>query len=178
MKIYTKVGDLGETKFHGEMVSKKEKVFYILGTIDEAQAVIGTIYSNIFETSIKEEEKTKLLEELKYTMDKLFQISAGIYQGNDLVEGCVEQLEEWMDEKDNQLNELTNFILPIGSISASQAHLARAVVRRLEREFTKLNYKEEKEIAASFLNRLSDYLFVIARYVNFKLGVSDILSSL
>lgn len=149
MKIYTKTGDGGTTSlFNGKRVKKSHKIIEALGTIDELNASMGLL---------------KLTDIQK----DLMAISAEVAGYKNQVLGSrVQWLEKEIDRMQKELPGLRNFILPTGQI-----HLARAVCRRAER---RINFLKNKNIL-KYLNRLSDYLFVLARWENFKNKKKEII---
>lgn len=178
MKIYTKTGDKGETSlFGGERVWKDHSRIEAYGTVDELNSVIGV--------SINEIKDTELKEILGSIQNDLFTVGSDLatpaQKGNKgFIIPRVEsrfssRLEELIDSFDSRLPELKNFILPGGSKGAGFLHLARTVCRRAEREVFSLSKAEEinSEIGI-YLNRLSDLLFVLARFENFLSNHPDI----
>jgi cob(I)alamin adenosyltransferase len=167
-KIYTKAGDEGFSQSPDGTKLKSDPIFDLFGTIDEAQAIIGTVYEMISPEAIFFK---KQLEEI---MRQFYKISGSLYKKEDLTDNIlVQKMEKWIDELDAFLEPLDHFILPIGSPIASQLHLSRTIVRRLEREF--ILFREIYSITENgtvlnqpnileFLNRLSDYLFTLARF--------------
>lgn len=174
MKIYTKTGDKGETALYGgTRVSKASARVESYGTIDELNAFIGLAKSEISDE--------KMLSQLKKIQFDLFTIGSEsatpadkmfLANGNSrlpliISEKEIEELEKWMDEMDEHLEPLQFFILPGGGKAATSLHVARTVCRRAERALVFLNETEEvRPELIKYLNRLSDYLFVLARYVS------------
>jgi len=164
-KIYTRQGDNGKSLSPDGLKNKNDITFEIFGTIDEVQAHVGLLY----ETMKDHQYFLKLNENLKLIMKELYKISSSLYTKNEsLTDNIVKILENWIDEMDNDLLPLTEFILPIGSKSSAQAHIVRVLVRKLERLFigwdNDMKYKEIR----IFLNRLSDYFFTLARFLEEK----------
>ena len=176
MKIYTKTGDKGETSlFGGTRVSKADDRLEAYGTIDELNAHIGLIRDT--QTSL---ERRELLKEIQ---DRLFTIGSHLAtdkeskksQLPDLHESDVELLEKQMDALDKKLPEMKSFILPGGHVHVSYCHIARCVCRRAERLTIKMSESVEIEpIIIRYLNRLSDYLFVMGRKMAIELGVEEV----
>ncbi len=172
MKIYTKTGDTGETGlFGGTRIPKNSLRVDTIGTIDELNACIGTARSQI-----DDEEIANLLHRIQ---NELFNIGADLatldsHAKSDKLRispDFVGALEEDIDRLDNQLSPLKNFILPGGSVAGSTLHLARTVCRRSERCVLSLAESESiNPLILPYLNRLSDFLFVLARLVNHRLG--------
>jgi len=170
-KIYTKTGDDGTSGLiGGTRVEKTDQRLEAYGTVDELNSWIGMI-----KTTFIEEEVSSTLE---LTQNKLFVIGSYLATDPDKSDlrnalECdgrhIEKLESEIDRMQTHMPELTNFILPGGTSSAAQTHVARTVCRRAERRITAI--AEEAMIdqhILKFINRLSDYLFVLARYNNFR----------
>ncbi len=172
MKIYTRKGDGGETGLiGGTRVSKDHMRIEAYGTIDELNSSIGVLRD---QEGLDETNKKRLVE----IQEELFTIGSHLandpdksqMQLPDLNPRLIEYLESWMDEISDKLPPMSNFILPGGQIAASHCHLARCVCRRAERATITLSRSSEIESGIiSFLNRLSDYLFVLARYLSHEL---------
>lgn len=170
MKIYTKAGDKGETGLvGGKRVSKGELRLEAYGDVDELNAVLGSAAAFLEAAN----DIQKILTEIQ---TELFVAGADLatpsdYKGKRMIPQItaekVIQLEQWIDFYDAKLSALQNFILPSGTKAGSLLHLARTVCRRAERNAVRLS-KEEKinETVITYLNRLSDLLFVLARTVN------------
>lgn len=169
-KIYTKTGDKGSSAlFTGERRSKSDDVFEALGTIDELSSHIGLAMASA-------NPSKPYLEELQRIQCILQDIGSVVATPNSSARAShrekvtfssrhTNELEEWIDQYSKQLPPLTNFILPGGSMTSANLHVARTVCRRAERRVTPLVEKEEIDSEAfRYLNRLSDYLFVLARY--------------
>jgi cob(I)alamin adenosyltransferase len=167
MKIYTKTGDVGETSlFGGRRVSKSDLRIETYGTTDELNSWIGLVRD--VNTDVKERA---LLKEIQ---DRIFTIGAELaadpnnqkLKTPDLYEADIEALEQAIDAMDAVLEPLRNFILPGGHVHVSYCHIARTVCRRAER-LTVLLHKEGgvHPLIIKYLNRLSDYLFTLARKV-------------
>ena len=178
MKIYTKTGDNGQTSlFGGKRVWKDDLRIAAYGSIDELNALFGVAISDV-----KNEE---LVDVLMSIQNELFTVGADLAtpleKGNTgfvipRVENSFStRLELLIDKFDSQLPDLKNFILPGGSRGASLLHLARTVCRRAEREIVALSKEEaiNSEIEI-YVNRLSDLLFVLARFENKFNGMEDI----
>ena len=181
MKIYTKTGDLGETSLiGGQRVPKDHPRISAYGTLDELNSVVGLLRSELHKDHA---EFGTIQCTLEMVQNNLFNIGSHLAcevetmraKLPNLSAGASETLENEIDQWDTQLARLTQFILPGGYMGASIAHLARSVCRRAEREMLTLksagaNVDAEQLI---FINRFSDWLFVLARYLNFKMGVTD-----
>ncbi|CAF1026744.1 unnamed protein product [Rotaria sp. Silwood1] len=180
-KIYTRKGDRGTSSLLSSgtnRLSKDSLVFNVLGTIDELSSTIGIVISTCSFPSI-----SKQLENIQCA---LFEIGSCVaaenrssrFTFNNIT--LIKQLEEEIDKMTDELPPLRNFILPGGSSqTASYVHFSRAVCRRCERLLTKWsnNQIEEQQetVMKIYLNRLSDYLFTLGRYITFKEGHKEIL---
>ena len=170
MKIYTKTGDTGGTGlFGGARIPKDSPRIDAIGTIDELNACVGTARSQI-----RDAEIDNLLHRIQ---NELFNIGADLAtldshaKSNQLriSEDFVGALENDIDRLENELAPLRNFILPGGSVAGSTLHFARTVCRRSERSVVTLAESESINPAIlPYLNRLSDFLFVLARFVNYR----------
>ena len=178
MKIYTKNGDTGKAQAPMGRLSKSDLVFEVFGSIDETQAAIGVVYE-----LLPAEDTHKV--ELEKIMQALYAVSGSIYKMHDFDDDLMsKRLEEWIDKMDEELEVLNHFILPIGSTAGAQCHLARAISRRLERLFVRWREASNEEFKESlfeneypnigkFLNRLSDYLFTLARHITEKIDTTN-----
>lgn len=193
MKIYTRTGDNGTTGlFGGPRVSKDHARIEAYGTVDELNAFLGCIRCGL-ETASGESAGVENAEKRLRQFDdrfaiiqhELFSLGAELAspRPDDFhlrVIGAehIERLESWIDDSENRLPPLKQFILPGGSLLAAQIHVARAVCRRSERRLITLAESADLETPIStdliiYLNRLSDWLFVVARDVNRVLGCED-----
>jgi cob(I)alamin adenosyltransferase len=176
MKIYTRTGDDGTTSLSGgKRVSKFHIRVEAYGSVDELIAWIGTIRSYPENNSKK--------DFLVHIQDQLMRCAAELSSAGENRKGrsylpdqeIVSKLEIEIDEMEKLLPPLTNFILPGGNIAASNTNVARCVCRRAERKVLKLNETEKvPQIILQFLNRLSDYLFVLTRSISQETGNEDI----
>lgn len=185
MKIYTKKGDLGDTGlFGGARVAKDDLRIRSYGTLDELNAVLGELSCLSQEAKrppTRSAEFTELDQIISILQAELFQLGSELATPRGKVISIalleissVERLEYAIDQMESCLTPLKNFILPGGSLLAAKAHLARTVCRRAEREMVTLHRAEPlRAVVLQYVNRLSDYLFVLARYFNFLLGVED-----
>ena len=173
-KIYTKIGDKGSTQLgDGKIVNKNSLRVDAYGSVDEANATIGL---SILRTNIK------IKKILKIVQNDLFDLGADLCipdkkntQKLKITKDRVDYIEEKIDNFNKELSSLNSFILPGGSESSTYLHIARTVTRRAERKIVALSKKEKiNPITIIYLNRLSDLLFVLARYTNNK-GKKDIL---
>jgi cob(I)alamin adenosyltransferase len=176
MKIYTLTGDDGTTSLSGgRRVPKHSQRVEAYGSVDELIAWIGLIRDQ------QTDEKRRQL--LLYLQGQLMRCAAALaYDIKNpsskkiLPEtGCIEEIEKEIDLMEESLPKLNNFILPGGHILVSHCHIARCVCRRAERAVARLNISEESpEIVIRFLNRLSDFLFVLSRKIGLELGNEEI----
>lgn len=175
MKVYTKKGDAGTTQLiGGTRVSKSSLRIDSYGTIDELNSFIGLIRDQ----EIDQQYKLQLIE----IQDRLFTIGSSLASDPekskmkipDLLESDVQFLEDAMDEMDQQLPEMKFFVLPGGHTTVSYCHLARCVCRRAERIIVALNEHDTvPELIFKYVNRLSDYLFVLSRKLTQDLKVEE-----
>ncbi len=175
MKIYTKTGDEGTTAlFGGKRVSKAELRIEAYGTIDELNSFIGLVRD--------QEVNQKRMDALVEIQDRLFTIGSVLATepGNtkvkipSLSEDDVVFLEKEMDLMDEELPPMRFFVLPGGHQSVSFCHVARTVCRRAERLTIALNSTiAVSPLVLKYLNRLSDYLFVLSRKMSNELGVDE-----
>jgi cob(I)alamin adenosyltransferase len=176
MKIYTKTGDKGQTSLvGGTRVSKTELRIEAYGTVDELNSYIGLLRDQEVNNSRKD-----ILKEIQ---DRLFTIGSILASEPeqtkkripDLHESDIELLEKEMDMMDESLEPMRFFILPGGHQSVSFGHLARTVCRRAERIVLRLAQESEvNELVIKYLNRLSDYLFVLCRMMIKELNIEEI----
>jgi cob(I)alamin adenosyltransferase len=169
VKIYTRTGDRGETSlFGGARVPKNDPRIDAYGTIDELNSCLGVVLAI--------ERDAQLLA----VQRDLFEIGAHLASpGTSRFAGVeasrIEELERGIDAMEAELAPLKSFILPGGTPAAAQLHVARTVCRRAERLVVALHDNDPAtQSSIAYLNRLSDYLFVAARYANHKRGVEDV----
>jgi len=179
-KIYTRTGDKGETVLVGGLkVAKHSLRPDAFGEVDELNSIIG-----IVRTYISKDEQSELNDALEKIQNELFDLGADLATPENsknsdqilrITSSQVKRLENEIDKFNKDLNELKSFVLPGGSKLSSWLHLARTTTRRAERKITKLASEEgiNNEVII-YINRLSDLLFVMARYCNDN-GKADIL---
>jgi cob(I)alamin adenosyltransferase len=174
MKIYTKTGDKGTTSLiYGQRVAKNDGRVEAYGSCDETNSMIGLALSYLKDTQF--EEKSSVINIFNKIQKTLFHVGAELATptGKEvkwkLRDEDIAELEKQIDEWDSVLPSLTNFILPGGHPSGAALHVARTVVRRAERTAVTLG-DDVNPLVLSYLNRLSDFLFVAARFVNAQLG--------
>jgi len=181
MKVYTKTGDKGTSQlFSGERRGKDDAVFMALGDTDELNAQIGVALAHVQQlssTTFPLPAVAKFEERLEEIQSRLFDVGSSVatpmssaskfkLKRAQFHEGNVDLLENWIDEMDTELAPLRNFILPSGGgMSSCQLHVARSVCRRAERRVVSIGSDDVDPVVIKYLNRLSDYLFVAARYI-------------
>jgi cob(I)alamin adenosyltransferase len=173
MKIYTRTGDQGQTSlFGGARVPKNDARIEAYGTVDELSSHIG-----VARTTLVPAEVDAILHQVQVD---LFEVGAHLaspgtsrFPGVDAAR--IDELERAIDAMERELPPLTTFILPGGSSGAAHQHVARTVCRRAERLVVALQDESPATISTiAYLNRLSDYLFVAARFANGRAGVDDV----
>jgi cob(I)alamin adenosyltransferase len=180
-KIYTRTGDKGQTGLgDGKRVGKDSLRVNVMGTVDEANGVIGV--ARLDTLGLSDPEPAAALMRIQ---NDLFDLGADLCMPGDdpapgsrlrITPGQVKRLEKEIDAMNSDLTPLTSFVLPGGAPAAAYLHLARGVVRRAEREGWSLAHEEQVNPAVlHYLNRLSDHLFVMARWINLKTGAGDVL---
>jgi cob(I)alamin adenosyltransferase len=172
VKIYTRTGDAGETAlFGGTRVPKNDPRIDAYGTVDELNAFIGSARAS-WPGSPIDEQLAAVQSDLFDTGAQLASPGSSRFTG---VDGArITALESSIDEMERELEPLKSFILPGGSPAAAQLHIARTICRRAERLVVALS-DPAAATTIKYLNRLSDYLFVAARYANRKNGVDDVV---
>jgi cob(I)alamin adenosyltransferase len=173
-KIYTRTGDSGTTGLGtGERTRKDDPRIEAMGTVDELNAVLGLLACEPLP-----EDLTELVVRLQH---ELFDLGGELCLPGMVLfpESRVAELEAILDRLNEALPPLKEFILPGGTRAAAVAHLARTVCRRAERQVVRLAREEPTErlrpVIGQYLNRLSDLLFVLARTLNARAGVTDVL---
>ncbi len=175
-KIYTRKGDDGSTSLGGRQRVRKESTrICAYGTVDELNSTIGVAVAHGLDQ--------KLIDALLIIQNELFHLGSDLcfieadkekYQLPQIEEKHVNRLEALIDEITAVVGPLENFILPGGSVGAAHLHVARTVCRRAEREVAALSREEAiGSFVSPYLNRLSDLLFVMARYENHQRGVPE-----
>ena len=175
MKVYTKKGDTGTTQLiGGTRVPKSSLRIEAYGTVDELNSYIGLIRDQAIDDTLK----TQLLE----IQDRLFTMGALLAEDPEaskmklpqLNEADITNLENWIDEMDAVLEPMKSFVLPGGHTTVSFTHIARCVCRRAERVSVDLHATQPTyPIVLTYLNRLSDYLFVLSRKLSKDLGAVE-----
>lgn len=176
--LYTRTGDTGTTSLiGGARVAKDSLRLNAYGSLDELSAFIGVIVSD---PACLAEEKNRLME----VQNMLFNIGCYLAtplqsgektQATDLDQDDMQKMEEWIDKLDEQTPPVRAFILPGGSPLAAKTHVARTVCRRAERNIITLASEEYVDpLVIAYINRFSDYLFILSRYFNFMEGIPEI----
>lgn len=175
--IYTRTGDAGQTSLvDGSRASKAHPRVDAYGDIDELSSSLGVVAAA---KECPEEIRGQILKVQHVMFEVGAYLATPVNEGEERhlkdIDRDTEELEGWIDSLDERIPKLNSFILPGGSEAASRCHVARTVCRRAERKIIALSgesYVDPKVI--SYVNRLSDYLFVASRYLNFIIGVADI----
>lgn len=180
MKIYTKSGDKGKTSlFDGTRVDKSNSRIQSYGLVDETNSQIGMLISLVN----NDNRLADIILLLYSVQEHLFILGSDLANPSPTSDGFprisgseIEYLENNIDELEKDLDTLKSFILPGGTIQASQSHIVRTTIRRAETSMVNLYLKNEiNENAFIYINRLSDLFFVIARTFNKRLGKQDII---
>jgi cob(I)alamin adenosyltransferase len=177
MRVYTRTGDKGETSLAGgTRVSKDHVRLEAYGTIDELNSYLGLLQATVPDPG----EKTRLTG----IQRRVFVVSSHLAVDNTdalmklpgILEEDITDLEKAMDMLLDQIPALNNFILPAGHATVANCHIARTVCRRAERRMITLSREVAVEpILIRYINRLSDYLFVLARKTAFDLGAAEVI---
>lgn len=172
-KIFTKTGDKGETgRFDGTRVPKNDPQMEVQGSIDECNSAIG-----LARAYITDEQLNSILRNFQSLLLVAGSEVTNVSHDNRLPfisEGNITQLEELIDDVEKELEPLTNFILPAGGKAAAHLHVARAASRKVERRLVTLRESTDvNPTLLAYFNRLSDTLFVLARYASKLAGIPD-----
>lgn len=188
MKIYTKTGDKGETSlFGGGRVKKNDPRVAAYGEIDELNSFVGLLIADLDQADLFKNAKPSaepavpaLRIFLQAMQNRLFDLGAELATGDAsflaklsrrIEPADISLIEQAIDTMQAPLLPLKNFILPGGSRAAAYAHVCRSVARRAERAM--LHSGETPELLITYINRVSDYFFVLARYLNYLAGVAE-----
>jgi cob(I)alamin adenosyltransferase len=176
-KVYTKTGDKGYTSLlGGTKISKNNLRIEAYGTIDELNSFIGLLSDHLTNDQSKFLDTVFRLTEIQ---NNLFKIGSILsldptkkigFELPSIDMDDVTKLETWIDDMDEKLPELKNFILPGGHVYVSTCHICRTICRRAERKCILESIPDEILI---YLNRLSDYFFVLGRYIGLKMGSTE-----
>ena len=180
MAIYTKTGDKGETSLaNGRRVAKTDVRIEAYGTVDELNSWVGALRASLRQ---QEDGLPSLDVQLERVQNKLFNLGAALSEapGEWITADDVRQLEEWIDVMQEELPPQRAFVLPAGGETVTRCHICRTICRRAERrmielaQFKKMKTEgtesrlESMNFGLQFVNRLSDYFFVLSRYVGHK----------
>ena len=178
--VYTKTGDNGTTSLvGGTRVKKCAPRVESYGTVDELNSHIGLLAEMLLKLTNDAERdiKERFMEchsQLKKVQNRLFVVQTLLATEDEdtyaklpqLDDGATEETEHWIDAMDSKLPRLKSFVIPGGSTASAQAHVCRTVCRRAEREIVRLSEEEKvDEKIKKYINRISDYLFVMSRYI-------------
>lgn len=172
MSIYTRTGDKGTTAlFGGKRVLKCNELVDVYGSLDELNSWIGLVTSQLPTIAVK--------EFFSCVQSDLFTIGS-VFAGADVdityLNGRIDEMEARIDSMEEALPKLKNFILPGGSVLGASIHIVRAVCRRVERQAVALDQTQHiNSDILKYLNRLSDLLFVLGRFVNMEHGEKEML---
>lgn len=177
MRLYTRTGDKGQTSIIGGRVEKDDIRVEAYGTVDEVNCFVGLAISQLDKDQFKD-----ILEDLEKIQHELFDCGGDIASiVNDrpvkLQEEGITFLEKRIDELIEKTPPIERFILPGGTEAAATVHIARTVTRRAERLVVSLMRGEENsalDLSLRYLNRLSDYFFALARWINERMGAKDV----
>jgi cob(I)alamin adenosyltransferase len=176
MKIYTKQGDSGKTQVYAKDIMKLDKDDAILecyGTLDELNANLGVVHALLKNSG--ERQLSEYAEQMQSIQERLFAIGFAISDQGELDDSMIALLESSIDTMQQALPAQTKFILPGGHELAAHLHIARTVARRAERRCVSVSKLHEiNPLVIAYINRLSDYLFVLARYSNHVMQCPDI----
>lgn len=174
IKIYTKVGDEGLTKqVSGKMIPKDDAQITALGDIDELQSYIGVVIATLSKNCLELKDELIDLQRNLYLLDA----DIVVKRRNEINEEKVAELEERIDALTSKIPKISEFILPGGKITGAQLQYARTIARRAERSLVALNRQQPLNVfILKYINRLSDYLFTLARYANVLDEYTDVKS--
>ncbi|MDF2891695.1 MAG: yvqK [Clostridia bacterium] len=176
MKIYTKTGDKGTTSdVLGQRISKADIKMELQGSIDEINAGVGYLRAlidsvNNSNAAINVDE---ILRDIQYTLFRIGSDVSSDFSYNYVKESDISVLENSIDVMTNAAGQLQNFIYYSGNQAAAYCQVVRSVVRRTERVFVRHMEGKEYNLDYQFINRLSDFLFTLARYINYFSKVSE-----
>lgn len=178
MKIYTKNGDAGyTTNILGEKYLKSDQFMELQGSIDEINAHVGVLRNKV--VNLTEEETAYIDSLLKTVQYNLYQIGAELSNNFTkiiITEESLSFLEKNIDKMTEEMQPLKSFLYYSGAEEAVYCHVIRTIVRRTERVFVRFNENrgaKEYSFSYKYINRLSDFFFTLARYINFVCGIED-----
>lgn len=158
-KIYTRTGDEGETGMAGgDRVAKDSALIHVIGEVDELNCMLGLLACEV---------QAELVSDIKLIQNELFDLGGELSSSHQLIsQQAVTRLEQKLDQLNDDLPALKEFILPGGGKAGSLCHMARAVCRRAERHLVTASREHTvSPLLLAYINRLSDLLFVMARYI-------------
>ncbi len=167
-KIYTRTGDDGSTGMaDGSRVAKDDLLVHVIGEVDELNSQLAVLACHLPDV---------FGESISVIQNELFNVGAELTMGQAMIkQENINWLEKNLDELNQSLTPLKEFILPGGGLAASHCHVARAICRRAERSLVSLNkQKELNDFLLAYINRLSDYLFVLARAISKQQGTDEV----
>lgn len=168
--IYTRTGDKGETSLaNGERISKADARIEAYGTVDELNSWIGLLRSGVQTT---DSYADRVQSDLAWIQNKLFNLGAALSlaPGEWIKAEDVRQVEAWIDSMQAEVPKQHAFVLPSGNETMTRCHVCRTICRRAERRMIALGCED---VAMQLMNRISDYLFVLARYVGYRMNVPE-----
>lgn len=177
--VYTRTGDGGKTSLVGGSRIEKDNIrLDAYGTVDEFSAHLGCVAS-LQDCPPQKQSELYKIQNMMFNIGCYLATPSDFNDDPDFVAGLTEDhiilLESWIDEMDSEIPPLKAFVLPGGSYQAAVTHVARTVCRRAERRIISLAKIEKvSPLIISYMNRLSDYLFVLSRWFNVKAGVGEI----
>ncbi len=185
-KIYTKIGDKGSTQLAtGERVSKSNIRIEAYGTVDELNSVVGILRDIIEKTAVPSIDCNDIIQMIAKIQNELFDVGGELSVPSEVLntklqqvvqKADIERLEREIDAFNEKLPPLNNFVLPGGHLANSTAHLARTVCRRAERAVVKMSEEiDVRDQAKIYLNRLSDWFFVLSRELSRRHGVEEVI---
>jgi cob(I)alamin adenosyltransferase len=176
MKIYTKTGDKGMTKLVGSStVSKDSDRVESYGTIDELNSWVGYIISQLAPENRAVKNELAVLQNLLFDVGTDLSTPIELKRPFKLQKESITWLEDRIDEYTEKSPDIDRFILPGGTSAASMVHVARTIARRAERAIVRLNWTTKiNEQVLIFTNRLSDYFYALARYLNVQAKQPDV----
>jgi cob(I)alamin adenosyltransferase len=173
-RIYTKTGDTGETGlFGGTRLPKHHVRIEAYGTVDELNSFVGFLCESISQTSVR--DLLMVVQNNLFTIGGMLALDPSkSLQVPMISEGDIIRLENAIDAMEEDLPPIKQFILPSGHVTGSLAHIVRTVCRRAERNVVALHSLEQVDpLVIKYLNRLADYFFVLARYLNMLAGAKE-----
>jgi len=176
LKIYTKTGDKGTTSdILGNRISKGAMKFELQGSIDEINAGIGYLRALLKDvpSAASGFDVDEALKDIQYALFRIGGDVSSDFSRNYISEADIGTLEKGIDTMSDAAGPLENFIYYSGNESAAYSHVIRSVVRRTERVFVRYLEDKEYNLDYQYINRLSDYMFSLSRYINFLSGVPD-----